>query len=413
MNEVTELWPGKKEERGTDMMHDFDKIYERRGTNQYKWMDLKERFGSDDVIPMPVADMDFACAKEIVDAIQKRVAHPIYGYKKLNHEFFDAVVYWQKKRHNWEIKPEWVMPGPGVLPILTMVLQRYTCDGDGVILQRPAYHPFPMIIHNNNRKIVENPLIEKEVDGQLVYDMDFELLEKSAARSDVQMMILCNPHNPVCRVWTEEELKKVGEICGKHGVFVISDEIHCDLIVGDIGYTPFCKVVPQSVCRSMSITSVSKTFNLPGLSTAYGIFPDQKMHDMVQAWADRNRMVGPSFVGSDALIAAYTESEYFVDEVCGYIRGNYEYLRDFFKKNMPGVRIVRMDGTYLLWMDIRSLGVDPHKCNEWMERTVGVPINAGEMFSQEHYGYIRVNLATQRGRVEEALNRILKAYRAL
>lgn len=398
------------------MGFDFETTLDRRNTNSAKWDGLEKKFGiadASDVVSMWIADMDFACAPEIVQAVQQTVAHPAYGYRSTPPEVQQAICLWQKKRFGLTVDPENLVLGSGVIPLYAAGLQAMTRKGDGVIIQSPVYYPFANAIESSNRVVVENPLIEEERDGKLTYSIDFDNLRTVAAREDVTAMIFCNPHNPVGRIWTPEEQRMVAEICCQNGVFLIADEIHADLALGKHKMVPFMKACPEHSGHAMSVTSPSKTFNVAGLHAAYANIPCTETREKIQARLNRNRSGGFGYLGAAALIAAYNHCDYYVDGLLKQLEKNANLVYDFLRERLPQVRVSDLQGTYLMWLDVTHVGVPKEKVERFLLDKAGVIFDPGAWFSPRYEGYGRMNIATNSATVLRAMEKIEKAVKSL
>ena len=398
------------------MGFDFETTLDRRNTNSAKWDGLEKKFGiadASDVVSMWIADMDFACAPEIVQAVQQTVAHPAYGYRSTPPEVQQAICLWQKKRFGLTVDPENLVLGSGVIPLYAAGLQAMTRKGDGVIIQSPVYYPFANAIESSNRVVVENPLIEEERDGKLTYSIDFDNLRTVAAREDVTAMIFCNPHNPVGRIWTPEEQRMVAEICCQNGVFLIADEIHADLALGKHKMVPFMKAFPEHSGHAMSVTSPSKTFNVAGLHAAYANIPCTETREKIQARLNRNRSGGFGYLGAAALIAAYNHCDYYVDGLLKQLEKNANLVYDFLRERLPQVRVSDLQGTYLMWLDVTHVGVPKEKVERFLLDKAGVIFDPGAWFSPRYEGYGRMNIATNSATVLRAREKIENAVKSL
>lgn len=380
------------------MTTNFDQIIPRRGTNSYKW----DMMTSDDVLPLWVADMDFQTAPAIVQALQDRVDHGIFGYTRVPEAYYSAVCNWFARRHRWTIKPEWIIYTTGVVPAVSAILKALTEPGDKVIVQTPAYNCFFSSIRNDGCQLLANPL--REVDGR--YEIDFEDLERKAADPQAKVLILCNPHNPVGRVWTRSELERIGDICWHHGVKVLSDEIHCELTYPGHDYTPFGSL--GEVYRQMSITCVSpsKAFNIAGLQIANIVAADEEVRRKIDRAINVNEVCDVNPFGPIATIAAYNESEAWLDELRPYLWRNYETLCRFFKVYFPAYKVTPLEGTYLAWIDCRAVTADTDALTSRLLKEARVAVNAGSLYGPEGQGFIRINLACPRTRLFDALERI-------
>ena len=389
------------------MAYNFDETIERRGTASAKWDAVKELFGSEDVLPLWVADMDFRVPEEVVEAIKETADHGIFGYTLRSDEYKQAVKDWMKNRHGWEIDGEWITQTPGVVNALNMAVLAYTEPGDSVIVQPPVYYPFMKAINNHGRQVVNNPLIDRG--GR--YEMDFDDLEAKIEDSGAKLLFLCNPQNPSGRVWTPDELKQLGDICVRHGVTVVSDEIHGDLILGDQPHTPFAGISDEFAEISVTCTAPSKTFNLAGLHTSNIIIPDEERRKAFNVQLDKFAVGGSSPIGAAATIAAYRHGEEWLENLLDYVRDNYAFLTEFTEANIPELKVYPLESTYLAWVDARALGLDNKALETFMAKEAKVGLNQGHIFGPGGEGFVRVNLACTRKTLEEALNRIKEAVK--
>lgn len=326
----------------------FDEIVDRKGTDCIKW----DGTDVDGMLPMWVADMDFRTSPAIVDALQRRAAHGVFGYEHVPDSYYSAVVNWFSRRHGWKFRPEWIIYTTGVVPAVSAVIKAVTAPGDKVMVQTPVYNCFFSSIRNNGCVVEENKLIYS---GE-TYSVDFEDFERRAADSSVKVFLLCNPHNPAGRVWTPEELRRMGEICLRHGVFVIADEIHCDIVMPGYKYTPFASLSDDFLANSATCTAPTKTFNIAGLQIANIIAADEAARKKIDRAININEVCDVGPFGVVALQAAYNDSEDWLDELLPYIKSNYDYLCGFFAEHMPMLKVVRLEGTYLVWVDCTALG---------------------------------------------------------
>lgn len=399
------------------MKYNFDVVVDRRNSNSVKWEFMQSGedlltfehtqrfFGEDRILPMWVADMDFKCPKPVVDALIARVQHGIYGYSAPTEEFYQSVVQWMRRRHGWEISPEWICITPGVVPALNMLVRAFASSGDKVLIQPPVYYPFYGAIENNGAEVALNPLIYK--DGR--YRMDFGDLEVLCSDPKVKLAILCNPHNPVGRVWTRDELVKFGELCIDNHVLVVSDEIHGDLIYDGHTFTPFASLSETFADYSVSCTSPSKTFNLAGLQTSCIIIPNDDLRSMFERILQSNGLFGIGPFGIVALKAAYDHGEEWLLQVLEYIEGNLNYLEKYVTEKIPQISVIRPEGTYLVWLDCRRLGLDKWELKQLMLEEAKVYLDEGFIFGSEGEGFERINIACTRPVLVEALDRIRQA----
>jgi len=390
------------------MKYDFDRELDRTGTASVKWDFIKEKTGDAGVIPLWVADMDFAVADEIRDAILERASHPIYGYTVRGDSYYDALTGWYARRHDWKIERDWITHSNGVLNAIATAILAMTEEGDGVIIQPPVYHPFPRVIRQAGRRVVENPLVLD--DG--VYRMDYDGLERLIEAEKPGAMLLCNPHNPVGRVFTRGELAQLGEICLAHGIPVISDEIHGDIIHPGHVHVPFIEASPVTPGSAIVCTAPSKTFNLAGLSTSNIIIPDPVLRAKFES---ANRRAGAetyNLFGAVACEAAYAYGGQWFDEVLAYIGENKLFSMAFLKEHLPGVRVIEPEGTYFLWFDLSCLGLDDAALETFLVSNARIWVNQGFTFGLGGSGFVRMNLACRQALLEEALGRLVGAVRA-
>ncbi len=385
------------------MKYDFDKTIDRRATNSYKWDSAPEG-----VLPMWVADMDFRTAPAIIDALQKRVAHGIFGYTRVPDAYYDAVTSWFSRRHGWNIDREWIIYTSGVVPAVSAVIKALTVPGDKVIVQTPVYNCFFSSIRNNGCEIVSNPL-RRTAD---TYEMDFAALERCAADPRAKVMLLCNPHNPAGRVWTPDELTRLGNICLRNGVTVVSDEIHCELVYQGFKYTPFASLSDAFLHRSVTCVSPSKAFNIAGLQIANIVAFDNDLRSRIDKAININEVCDVNPFGVAATIAAYNEGEEWLNQLVDYLHGNYEAMAEFCRRELPEFPITRLEGTYLVWMDCSSLGMPSDALEHALLEDARLWLNAGTMYGAEGEGYMRWNIACPRSVMLDGLNRFLNFVRS-
>lgn len=385
------------------MKYDFDKTIDRRATNSYKWDSAP-----DGVLPMWVADMDFRTASAIIDALQKRVAHGIFGYTRVPDAYYDAVTSWFSRRHGWDIDREWIIYTSGVVPAVSAVIKALTVPGDKVIVQTPVYNCFFSSIRNNGCEIVSNPL-RRTAD---TYEMDFDALERCAADPRAKVMLLCNPHNPAGRVWTPDELTRLGNICLRNGVTVVADEIHCELVYQGFKYTPFASLSDAFLHRSVTCVSPSKAFNIAGLQIANIVAFDNDLRSRIDKAININEVCDVNPFGVAATIAAYNEGEEWLNQLVDYLHGNYEAMAEFCRRELPEFPITRLEGTYLVWMDCSSLGMPSDALEHALLDDARLWLNAGTMYGAEGEGYMRWNIACPRSVMLDGLNRFLNFVRS-
>lgn len=385
------------------MKYDFDKTIDRRATNSYKWDSAPEG-----VLPMWVADMDFRTASAIIDALQKRVAHGIFGYTRVPDAYYDAVTSWFSRRHGWDIDREWIIYTSGVVPAVSAVIKALTVPGDKVIVQTPVYNCFFSSIRNNGCEIVSNPL-RRTAD---TYEMDFAALERCAADPRAKVMLLCNPHNPAGRVWTPDELTRLGNICLRNGVTVVADEIHCELVYQGFKYTPFASLSDAFLHRSVTCVSPSKAFNIAGLQIANIVAFDNDLRSRIDKAININEVCDVNPFGVAATIAAYNEGEEWLNQLVDYLHGNYEAMAEFCRRELSEFPITRLEGTYLVWMDCSSLGMPSDALEHALLDDARLWLNAGTMYGAEGEGYMRWNIACPRSVMLDGLNRFLNFVRS-
>ncbi|WP_074692643.1 MalY/PatB family protein [Alicyclobacillus hesperidum] len=391
---------------GCSVSYDFDQVIDRWNTAASKWDSLASRFGRTDVLPMWVADMDFPSPSAVQEALMRRVQHGVYGYTIKSQAYVDSIVSWMQRRHKWTIAPEAIVPAPGVVPALSVIVQAFTEPGEGVLIQPPVYHPFKRTIASWNRTVIENPLVERN--GR--YEINFADLEEKARQAKI--MFLCSPHNPVGRVWTEDELRRVGEICLRHDVLVVADEIHADLVFAPHRHIPFASLDPSFAARSITCAAPSKTFNLAGLNTAYIIAEDGDLRRKYQTASARAAMAELNVFGVEAMIAAYNHGENWLDDLLHYLAGNLDFMESFLQQNVPEVRMFRPEGTYLVWLDFRALGLSPKELDQFLIEEARLGLNEGHLFGREGEGFQRMNIACPRALLEQGLQQLAGAIKA-
>ena len=385
---------------------DFDTVINRRGTNSYKWDIVKE----EDVIPLWVADMDFKAAPAILEALKKRVEHGVFGYTLVTDSYYEAIINWFARRHNWQIDRSWIIYTTGVVPAVSCAIKALTLPGEKVLIQTPDYNCFFSSIKNNGCEVAENELVRR---GDS-YEVDFEDFERQCADEKTTVFLLCNPHNPAGRVWTKEELERMNDICLAHGVRVISDEIHCELVMPGHRFTPFAAI--SNACRDNSVVlnSPTKAFNIAGLQIANIICADPAMRRRIDRAVNINEVCDVNPFGVVALQAAYNESEEWLDSLNHYIWGNYLALKEFIAKELPRLEVARLEGTYLAWVDIKATGLTSDEAYEKLMKEGRVYVNSGTMYGRRAgEGYLRINLACPRATLLEGLKRmggVLRQY---
>lgn len=386
----------------------FDELIERKNTASLKWDCCLQRFGKKDILPMWVADMDFKSPAPIIEAIVRRAEHGIFGYTEVSEKLSDALVDWMKRRHQWTIAREWIVHSPGVVTSVNTSIQAFTEVGDKVLMQTPIYYPFYSSIRDNGREVITNSLINQE--GH--YEIDFDDLEKKLA-DHVKLMILCSPHNPIGRVWKVDELQEVARLCAKYDVILISDEIHSDLVFHGHKHIPIASLSGDVLNYTVTLTSPTKTFNIAGLSESSAIMANPALKRKFVNTIHKNGAGMLNIFGLEATEAAYTSCEDWLDELLVYLEGNLEILIEYFEKNIPQIKVIRPEATYLAWLDCNQLPVAPEKLRAFFTHEAGVGLNDGITFGKEGYGFQRINFACPRGLLTEGLNRIRNAIAKL
>lgn len=390
----------------------FDQYLERRNTRSIKWDGCNEKFGVDpdkEMIPMWIADMDFRAPQEVVEALMEKVKEEAYGYSTKPDSFFTAITNWVKKRYYWDAKKEWVVFTPGVIPGYTIAIQYMTKPGEGVIVQTPVYYPFMDSVVNNDRKLVKNQLVDN--DG--FYTIDFDLLEEQVKDPNNKMIILSNPHNPVGRCWTKEELEKLGNLCAENGVIVISDEIHADLMMGGHEHTALAGISEKIKDNTITFYAPSKTFNLAGLQTSYAIISNDEIRSVFEKGLNANRVYNMNWFGPVALETAYNECEDYVEELCDYIDKNIDHFQSYIEKNLPQLKMKKPEATYMIWVDFRDTGMTTAEIEHFISHKALIGVDYGTWFGEGGDGYLRFNLACPRSTVDKALAQLSKAFEEL
>jgi len=390
------------------MTYDFDKIILRENTSCVKYDLRKEFFGTASVVPLWVADMDFETPDFIRDAVIKRASHPVYGYTFRSDSFQRSIINWMGKRHNWEIKKEWVAFSPGVVPALNMAVMAFTSPGDKVIVQPPVYFPFFTAVKNHGRQLVYNQLTEK--DGR--YEMDFDDLEQKIDEK-TKLLLLCHPHNPVGRLWSRTELETLVEICTRKNILIVSDEIHSDLMLKGNVHVPLASLSQQAADISLTCIAPSKTFNLAGLATSALIIPNEAHRKVYEKILDDLHVGMGNLFGITSLEAAYDGGEEWLGQLLAYLDQNLELLNNFIFSRIPGIKVVPAEATYLIWLDFRGLGLKGKELKEFVIQKAGIGLNDGPSFGPGGDGFQRINIALPRKILTEALEKLERAVKEL
>ncbi len=385
------------------MQYNFDKIIDRDNTASVKF-DLREKvFGNQDVIPMWVADMDFETPDFIIHALKKRLEHPVLGYSYRPDSYFQSIINWVKRRHQWDIEKEWISFSPGIVPAINMAIMAYTQPGDKIVVQPPVYHPFFSAISNNKRTLVENPLILR--DGR--HHIDFEDLRVKL--QDAKMILLSNPHNPGGAVWNQEELKKIGELCVENNILIMADEIHGDLVFEPAQYVPMASVSTEIANQTVTFIAPSKTFNMAGLATSSVITSNKILKEKFDQVLDTIHIGMGNIFGTVATEAAYNHGDEWLDKLLEYLSQNMDYVEQYFSEKIPQIKVIRPEGTYLMWLDCSGLRLKNKDLKSFMIHDAGLGFNDGRMFGTGGEGFMRMNVACPKQRLEIALKQLKNA----
>lgn len=385
---------------------DFDTVIDRKGTRSLKYDFAVRRGKPKDVLPLWVADMDFQTSSYITDALEDMVKHGVFGYSESEEHYFGAVQNWMERHYNWHVKESWMTKTPGIVFALAMAVKAYTQENDAVLIQPPVYYPFKEVVEDNHRRLVNNTLV---LGGDGTYTIDYEDFEKKIIEENVKLFILCNPHNPVGRVWTKEELERLGDICLKHGVFVVSDEIHADFVF-ERKHTVFSEVKEAYRDISMICTSPSKTFNIAGLQIS-NIFISNP--EKATAFRRQVAAAGYSQVGLPELVAceaAYRHGDEWLEGVLAYIKANAEFTRAYLQEHLPRVKMTKLEGTYLVWLDFRDYGLTDKELDEKILNQAGLWLDSGAVFGKCGEGFQRINIACPRKTLQQALDQLIDVF---
>ncbi len=394
------------------MRYNFDEVIDRTGSNDLKHCVLQQRYGRADLLPLWVADMDFATPPFVVDALRRRVEHPIYGYTATPDELWTSIQRWILEHHQWQVEREWLTYVPGVVKGIGMAINALLKPDERVIIQPPVYHPFRLTTLGNGREVVNNPLCEVTADGALTgYRMDLELLERQAADPRNRMLVISNPHNPGGIVWDRATLERVADICDRNNVIVISDEIHCDLALFGHRHIPFATVSEAAARCSITLGAPSKTFNIAGIVSSYAIVPNPALRRPLFKWMSANEFDEPTLFAPIATIAAFAQGEEWRRQMLDYVEDNIRLVEDFCADNLPGIRSLRPQASFLVWLDCRQLGLNHAQLNDLFVNRARLALNDGEMFGPGGEGFMRLNVATPRVVLREALERIALALK--
>lgn len=386
--------------------YNFDEVIDRHDTNAIKLERCKALFGTEDVLPLWVADMDFKTPDFIIKAIQQRLEHPILGYTMLPKEFYSSTSKWIKEHHDWDVHREWLGFLPGIVPGLSFAVQALTSPGDEIIVQPPVYYPFFHVIEKNHRVLVTNPL--KEEAGKFV--MDFEDLEQKFT-TKTKLFILCNPHNPGGRVWSKEELKQFADICEKHQVTIISDEIHADMVLpgSNSRHTPLATVSAWSEQNTVTFMAPTKVFNMPGIISSAYIVPNSELRQRFALFLEASEMNGGNMFAGITAMAAYENGEEWRKQMLNYVQGNIEYLADFMKNNIPQIKSMIPEASFLVWLDCKALGMETDELHKFFSLKARLGLNKGTIFGTGGEYHLRLNVACPRSILEQAMKQLQQA----
>lgn len=389
------------------MKYDFDEIINRRNTGSSKWDNVGARVGNPDALPMWVADTDFRCPQPIVDAVMERAQHPVYGYPYVTPDFKDVTVEWIERRHGWRLDPSWLVFATGIVPVFNTMIQALTQEGDHIIISRPVYHPFGFAIDDNRRVLSDNSLIYQ--DGR--YTIDFEDLKKRAQHPKAKLMIISSPHNPVGRVWTEEELYQISQICADNNVVVICDEIHSDLMLYGNKHIPMGMLGDEKM-RNNIITcyAPSKTFNCAGLRGSAVVVPNPRLRELLNEQFKMNRSIQQNIFAVPAYVAAYTQCDDYLEQLLTYLEKNVDFLRSYLAEKMPRIKLVEPESTYLMWLDCTELGISGDELAHFIIHDCKLAVSRGDSFGQEGKNFFRLNIGCPTSVLQHGLDLILEQY---
>jgi cystathionine beta-lyase len=390
------------------MRYNFDEVVDRSNCNGIKWDRADAVFGGTDLIPMWVADMDFRGPQPVIDAVRRRAEQGLYGYTWRPDSLLEAVALWVQRRHGWTIEKEWICWSPGVIPALSACVETFTEPGDRVIIQPPVYAPFFQVVKEHGRELVRNPL--RYANGR--YEIDFGDLADKLQATGAKMVILCSPHNPVGRVWTRDELARLEAVCAEYGALIVSDEIHADLVYKPNRHTPLASLSERAAGRTVVCFSPGKTFNMAGLQASFIVIPDKELRQAFNKKMKAAHHSASNVFAVTASESAYRHGDEWLEQCLSYLRGNIDYALDFLAEHVPEIKAVEPEGTYLLWLDCRGLGLDAAGLKKFMVQEAKVALNEGSGFGEEGAGFMRMNVACRRATLEEALRRVREAVRA-
>ncbi len=385
--------------------YNFDQIIDRRETDAVKTDGMQELFGRTDLLPMWVADMDFAAPPFVTEALCRRMEHPIYGYSIVPEEHWNAIIDWIASHHQWNVLREWLTYIPGIVKGIGMAINAIVAPDEKIIIQPPVYHPFRLVSQGNNREVVYNPLRQNE-NGS--YEMDFDNLER-VTDEKCRLLILANPHNPAGIVWSRDTLKRLADFCYRRGIVVISDEIHCDMALWDNKHIPFASVSPEAAACSITFGAPSKTFNIAGIVSSYAIVPNAELRNKFYSWLSASELNSPNMFASIATIAAYRNGEEWRREMLHYVEENIDYVINFCSEHIPAIKPLRPQASFLIWLDCRGLGISHEEVVDMFVNKARLAMNDGAMFGEEGRCFMRMNIGTPRSVIEQAMQQLKMA----
>ena len=389
------------------MMNVFDERINRFDTHSVKWDHTEAIFEKEDLLPMWVADMDFRAPQPVIDALTTRIQHGIFGYSMPTENTKSAIQGWLNRRHHWSIQQDWIVFTPGVVPALSAAVNTYTEKGDKVVIQSPVYYPFRDMVEKSEREVVDNPLVRRN--GK--YEMDFNDLETKIADPEVKMLLLCNPHNPVGRVWKKEELRKLAELCLANHVLIVSDDIHFDLIFKGYEHTLISSLSNEIAANTITCIAPSKTFNLAGMQLSTIIIPDEEKREKFNAYMGKLGLFAPSPFGITAVEAAYNHGEEWLDDLMDYLQENLSYLTTFINERLPQIDVIEPEGTYLVWLDFTKLNMSHEELEQFVQGEARLALDEGYIFGEGGKGFERINIACPQSVLQEGLERLEKAIK--
>ncbi|WP_457598790.1 MalY/PatB family protein [Hydrogenimonas sp.] len=385
----------------------FDTPVDRRGTYAVQYDERRAKFGSDDLLPLWVADMDLPSPRCVTEALKRRAEHPVYGYTLYPERFFEAIVRWMERRHGWRVEPGSILPIPGVVPALNLLVTALTRPGEAVLIQPPVYHPFFRLARSHGRRLLQNPLRHDRGRYRIDFD-DFRIKAREA-----KLFVLCSPHNPVGRVWEADELERMARICLEEECLIVSDEVHADIVYAPCRHTPVATLSREISRITVTLNAPSKTFNIAGLNTAYAVVENGSLRRRFEAELRRYELTMGNLFGIEALMAAYEGGEGWLDELLAYLRGNIDYVNAFLHERIPAVTATPVEATYLMWLDCRNLGLDDEALERFFVREAKLGLNRGISFGEGGSGFMRLNVGCPRAKLEEAMKRLERAVAAL